>query len=82
VLVVDDGLFDLNVDVVLHPVRGGNESVETREIKQETDQANAASPDLDTDQMQGSHEPMEKCQAWTALKKLGHIRAAIEGLMP
>jgi hypothetical protein len=81
-LVGDDGLFDLNVDVLLRPVGGGNESVETGEVEQETDQPNTARADLDTDEREGQYEPMEKCQSRTTLKKLGYLRADIEGLMP
>ena len=46
-------MLNLNVDVLLRPVGSGNESVKAGEVEQKTDQANAASTDLDTDQMQG-----------------------------
>ena len=51
--VIDDGLFDLTVDLLLRPIGGGDKAVQSREVEQETDQANAASTDFDTDQMQG-----------------------------
>jgi hypothetical protein len=53
VLVVDDGLFDLNVDLWLSPVGSRHKPVQASEVEQETNQTNAARTDLDTDQMQG-----------------------------
>lgn len=48
-LVIDDGLFDLVVDLLLSPIGSRDKAVQTGQFKQETDQANAASADLDTD---------------------------------
>jgi hypothetical protein len=50
--VVDDGLFHLTVYLLLSPIGGGDKSVQPCQLKQETDQANAASADLNTDQME------------------------------
>jgi hypothetical protein len=82
VLVVDDGLVDLNVDWLLSPIGSGTKAVQAGEVEQKTDPPNAASTDLDTDPMQGSNEPMQEGQARTALKKLGHLGTDIEGLLP
>ena len=51
--VIDDGLFDLKVDLLLRSIGSGDKPVQTREVEQETDQTNATSTDLDTDQMEG-----------------------------
>jgi hypothetical protein len=82
VLGVDDGVFDLHVDRLLRPVGSHNKPVQAGEVAQEPHQTHAARTDLDTDQMQGSNEPMEQCHARTALKKLGHMGAHIECVTP
>jgi hypothetical protein len=82
VLVGDNGLFDLNVDLLLSPVGSCNKAVQAGEVEQETNQTNTARTDLDTDEMQSQNEPMKECQARTALKKLGHMGADIERVMP
>lgn len=52
-LVIDNGLFDLNVDLLLSSIGGGDKTVQTRKMEEKTDQANAAGTDLDTDEMEG-----------------------------
>jgi hypothetical protein len=51
VLIVDDGLFDLKVDVLLRPVGSRDTPIQAGEVEQETHQTNAARTDLDTDEM-------------------------------
>src|SRR5690349_3071443 len=58
--VVDDGLFHLTVYLLLSSIGGGDKSVQSCQLKQETDQANAASADLNADQMEGQHQSMQK----------------------
>jgi len=81
-VVVNDGLFNLKVDLLLSPIGGGDKAVQSREVEQETDQTNATSTHFDTDQVQGSNEPMEEGQARATLKELGHMGPDIERIMP
>jgi hypothetical protein len=80
--VVDDGWFNLAVDLLLSAVGGGDESVQSREVEEKTDQTNATSAHLDTDQMEGQNEPREEGQPRTTLKELSHFGTDIEGGMP
>src|SRR5262249_40659361 len=72
----------LHVDLLLRPVGSRNKAVQAGEVEQETNQTNAARTDLDTDEMQSHNEPMQECQAKTALKKRGHMGTDIERVMP
>jgi hypothetical protein len=45
-------LFNLNIDLLLRPIGGRHKAVETRQIQEETNQANAAGPDFDADHME------------------------------
>ena len=49
-------LFHLDIDLLLSPIGGRHKAVETRQIQEETHQANAACPDFDTDKMESNHE--------------------------
>ena len=49
-------LFNLNIDLLLCPIGGRHKAVETRQIQEETHQANAAGPDFDADHMESHHE--------------------------
>lgn len=82
VLIIADGLFDLVVDLLLCPIGGGDKSVQACEAEQQTDQTNAARTNLDTDQMQGSNEPMEEGESRATVKKLGHLGTDIERVIP
>jgi hypothetical protein len=66
-------VFYVDVDLLLRPIGGGHKAVQTRQIQAETHQANAAGPDFDADHRESNHEAREKCQAGTALKKLGDV---------
>ena len=54
----DHRLFNLAVDLLLSPIGGRDKAVKTCQVEEETDQANAARPDFDADQMEGNHEPV------------------------
>jgi hypothetical protein len=82
VAVVDEGLCHLTVHLLLRPLGGSDKSVHAREVEQETDQPDATSADLDTDQVEGSNEPREEGKSRATLKELGHMRTDIEGIMP
>jgi hypothetical protein len=82
VAVVDDGVLNFAVDLLLSAVGGGDKSVQSREVEEKTDQTNATSANLDTDQMEGQHEPMKEGQPRTTLKELSHFGTDIEGGMP
>jgi hypothetical protein len=49
-------VFHLDIDLLLRPIGGRHKAVETRQIQEETHQANAACPDFDTDKMASNHE--------------------------
>ena len=56
VVIVDYRLFNVNIDLLLCPIGGRYKAVETRQIQEETNQANAAGPDFDADHMESHHE--------------------------
>jgi hypothetical protein len=51
-------------------------------LKQETDQADAASADLNVDQVEGQNQAMQKGESRATLKELSHFWTDIEGVMP
>ena len=48
--------FHVDIDLRLSPRGGRHNAVETRQMQEETHQANAACPDFDTDQMESHHD--------------------------
>ena len=48
-------LFHLEIDLLLSPIGGRHKAVQACQVEKETDQANAACPDCNTDKMQGNH---------------------------
>ena len=75
-------MFHLTVYLLLSPIGGGDKSVQSCQLQQETDQANAASADLNADQMEGQHQSMQKGESRTTSKELGHLGTDVEGVMP
>src|SRR5205085_4084638 len=49
-------VFNVDIDLLLSPIGGCDKAVETRQVQEETHQANAAGPDFDTHQMEGNHD--------------------------
>src|SRR5205823_5462384 len=49
-------VFNVEIDLLLSPIGGCDKAVETRQVQEETHQANAAGPDFDTHQMEGNHD--------------------------
>src|SRR5499427_5352157 len=75
-------VFHLDIDLLLSSIGGRHKAVETRQMQEETHQANAACPDFDTDKMASNHESVEERQSGTALKEVGDVRTNIEGVVP
>ena len=71
--IVDDGVFDLAVDVLLSAIGGCDKAVKARQVQEQTRQANAAGPDFDTDHMKSNDEPVQERQSGTALKELSDM---------
>jgi hypothetical protein len=78
----DEGLCHLMVDLLRSPLGGGDKAVQPCQWQQETDQAHAASADLNVDQVEGQNQSMQKGESRATLKELGHLRTDIEGVMP
>ena len=55
-IIVNDGLFNLDIDVLWSATGGRDKSVAARKVQKETHQANAIGTDFDTDQMEGHHQ--------------------------
>ena len=51
-------VFHLDIDLLLRPIGGCHKAVETRQMEEETHQADTARPDFDVDEMAGNHEAM------------------------
>src|SRR5262249_53005082 len=49
-------LFNLEIDLLLSPIGGRHKAVKSCQVEKETNQANAAGPDFDTDQMESNHD--------------------------
>ena len=49
-------VFHLDIDLLRRPIGGRHKAVETRQVQEETHQANTTGPDFDADQMAGNHE--------------------------
>ena len=49
-------VFHFDIDLLLRPLGGRHKAVETRQLQEETHQANAACPDFDADHMESNHE--------------------------
>ncbi len=75
-------VFNVEIDLLLSPIGGCDKAVETRQVQEETNQANAACPDFDTHQMEGNHNAVQERQAGTALKELGDVGTDIQGVVP
>ena len=57
ILVVShDRLFNLEIHLLLSSIGRCDKAVQTRYIKEEANQTNAACPNFDADQMKGNHE--------------------------
>src|SRR5262245_24857193 len=56
VMVGHHRLFHLAIDLLLSPIGGHNKAVKACQIEEETDQANAACPDFNADEMAGNHD--------------------------
>ena len=78
----DDRVFNLAVDLLLGSIGGGDKSVKTGQLKQETNQANAARADLYTDQMESENQSMQKGKSRTPLKERSHFGTDSESVMP
>jgi hypothetical protein len=52
----DDRFFDVAVNLLLRPLGGRDKPVQPRQFEEQTDQANPARPDFDTDQVEGQHQ--------------------------
>src|SRR5215831_17268778 len=57
-VIIDDRLFNVNIDLLLSAIGGGHKAVQTRQVQEETHQTNATCSDFDTDQMETNHEAM------------------------
>ena len=51
-------------------------------MKEEANQANAACPHFDADQMKGNHESVSERQSGTTLKEVGDVGTHIKGVVP
>ena len=56
VVVSHHRLFNLKINLLLSPIGSCDKAVETRQMQEEANQANAACPHFDADQMKGNHE--------------------------
>ena len=66
---------------MVRPLGGGDKAVQPCQLKQEIDPANAASADLNVDQMEGEHQSMPKGESRPTAKELGHFGTDGEGVM-
>src|SRR5215831_3937146 len=57
-VIVDDRLFNVNIDLLLCAIGGGHKAVQTRQVQEKTHQTNATCSAFDTDQMETNHEAM------------------------
>ena len=55
-VIVDNGLLNLDVDLLLSPIGGRHKAVEAGEVEEETHQANTAGAHFDADHMKSNHE--------------------------
>jgi len=78
----DHHCFNPAVDLLLSPIGGRDKAVKARQVEQETNQAHAAGPDFDADQMDAHHQPVYKGTSGAALKELCSMRTALEGVVP
>lgn len=54
----DHCFFNPAVNLLLSPVGGRDKAVKPRQVEEEADQANAARPDFDANQVEGHHQPV------------------------
>jgi hypothetical protein len=78
---VHEVCLDPAVDLLLSPIRRGDKSVESTELESQANQANATRSDLYKDKMESENQAMQESQSEIALKKLGDLRADVEGIL-
>jgi hypothetical protein len=76
-----DSLFHVTVDLLLGPVGGANQSIETSELQAQAHQAHPAGPDLNTHHRQGQNETRQASQPWRTVEKRHDRRALVTGLL-
>jgi hypothetical protein len=77
----DHGFFNTPVDLVLRPIRCADKPIKTRELSEQTHQANPTGADLDTDQVDRQDQSMQEGEPWNALETCHNSRAFIETLV-
>src|SRR5215510_11068863 len=82
VAVGNDGVFTLELPLLLSPIGGGPQAVKAGQGEAEPHQAHPACPDCAADQRAGHHASVYECPSGTAPQARGDMGAAIERSVP
>jgi hypothetical protein len=81
VAICHDRLLYLAINLLLDAIGGRHKAVKSRELEQQTDQANAAGAHFGTDQVNGDNQAMQKGKPWGTAKKGDNSRVLVEALV-